>query len=355
MGNRRKTTGRTITRRGFLKLGSTGFAGAVLLGAGGCRAVSGAGQGGGKTRTFTYAYEQPEETSHGIAANIFKSKLEEVSGGTLNVDIYPAGQLGGEPGLLQKVLSQDIDFINSSTANGSLLAPQSGVFSLHYLFDSKEHALRVVADEQINGIYREMTRDVVDGGHALTLYASPLRNFYARDIEVRSVDDIKGRKIRVQATSTEDIMFPAYGAQTVHMQFSEVFTSLQTGVIEMAENALMYYATGGQYEVAPVMSMSEHEGNTQVIWVTDKAWNSLSEEEQGWVRVAAEEVKTEASRRGFESKLEDRQEYGDEGVTFIEDVDKESFKEIALPLQDRIAEDLGDDAMQIVERIRELR
>jgi len=340
---------RVMSRRSFLKLGGAGLAGTALLGAAGCKTTSGGG-----TRTLTYAYEQPEETSHGIAANVFQEKLEEVSGGAMSIEQYPAGQLGGEPALLQKVLSQDIDFINSSTANASLLAPQSGVFSLHYLFDSKEHALRVVADQQINEIYSEMTRAVIDGGHALTLYASPLRNFYARSTEVRSVDDIRDRKIRVQATRTEDITFAAYGAQTVHMQFSEVYTSLQTGVIDMAENALMYYSTAGHYDVAPIMSITEHEGNTQVIWVTDKAWNSLSEEERGWVQAAADEVRTTASRKGFESKLEDRQAYNDEGVQFVEDVDKDSFKEISVPLQDRIAEDLGETAVQIVERVREL-
>ena len=201
-----------------------------------------------------------------------------------------------------------------------------------------------------------MTRAVVDGGHALTLYSSPLRNIYSRDTEVRSVDDIQDQKMRVQATRTEDITFAAYGAQTVHMQFSEVFTSLQTGVIDMAENALMYYGTAGHYDVAPIMSLTEHEGNTQIIWVTDKAWNSMSEEERGWVQAAADEVRTTASQRGFRSgELEHRQEYKDEGVQFVEDVDKESFKEISVPLQDRIAEDLGETAMQIVERVRELR
>jgi TRAP-type C4-dicarboxylate transport system substrate-binding protein len=117
----------------------------------------------------------------------------------------------------------------------------------------------------------------------------------------------------------------------------------------------MYYAASSQYDVAPIMSMSEHEGNTQIIWVTEKAWNSLSEEEKGWVEAAADEVKTKASRAGFESKLQDLGEYDDEGVKFVRDVDKESFKEIARPLHDRIAEDLGETAMQIVERVHELR
>jgi TRAP-type transport system periplasmic protein len=340
---------RAFSRRDFLKLGGVGLVGASVLGAAGC------GAGGGGTRRLTYAYEQAEETSHGISARIFKERLEEESGGAIVLQVYPAGQLGGEPGLLQKVLSQDIDFINSSTANASLLVPQAGVFSLHYLFDSIEHNLKVVADGRTNDIFRELTRATVNGGHALTLYSSPLRNMYSRDTEVTSVEDLRDQKVRVQATRTEDITFAEYGAQTVHMQFSEVYTSLQTGVIDMAENALMYYGSAGHYDVAPVMSLTEHEGNTQIIWVTDKAWNGMSEEEQGWVRAAADAVKTMASERGFELERELRADYKAEGVQFVEDVDKESFKEISLPLQERIAKDLGEDAVRILERVRELR
>ena len=131
---------RAFSRRDFLKLGGAGLVGASVLGAAGC------GAGGGEARRLTYAYEQAEETSHGISARIFKERLEEESGGAIVLQVYPAGQLGGEPALLQKVLTQDIDFINSSTANASLLVPQAGVFSLHYLYDSIEHNLNVVAD-----------------------------------------------------------------------------------------------------------------------------------------------------------------------------------------------------------------
>ena len=210
-----------------------------------------------------------------------------------------------------------------------------------------------MTDQRINDLYSEMTRAVVDGGHALTLYSSPLRNFYSRDTEVRSVDDIQNQKIRVQATRTEDITFAAYGAQTVHMQFSEVFTSLQTGVIDMAENALMYYSTAGHYDVAPIMSLSEHEGIRRSSGSPTKPGTACPRK-RGWAQRRRREVRTTASRKGFESKLEDRQEYQDEGVQFVEDVDKGSFKEISVPLQDRIAEDLGETAMQIVERVREL-
>jgi tripartite ATP-independent transporter DctP family solute receptor len=340
---------KAMSRRAFLRLGGAGIAGAAFLNVAGC-----GGGGKGETRRLTYAYEQPEETSQGIAANIFQQKLEELSDGSISIEQYPAGQLGGEPPLLQKVVQQELDFVNSSTANASLLAPQSGVLSLHYLFDSNEHAVRAVADQQVNEIYKKMTRESVSGGQALTLYASPLRNFYSKSTEVRNLDDLKGQKVRVQATRTEDVTYATYGAQTVHMQFSEVYTSLQTGVVDMAENALMYYGTAGHYDVAPVMSLTEHSGNTQVIWVTDQTWASLSEEERGWVQAAADEVRRTAGEKGYEWEKAHRPDYRAQGVEFIEDVDKGSFKEIAMPLQDKLAQDLGEAAVQIVERVREI-
>ena len=94
----------------------------------------------------------------------------------------------------------------------------------------------------------------------LALITLGLRNMYSKK-EVRSVDDMKGLKVRVQATATEDTMFPAYGAQTVHMPFGNVYTSLQTGVVDVAENGINVYLVNKHYEVAPVLSMTEHEAN----------------------------------------------------------------------------------------------
>ena len=85
--------------------------------------------------------------------------------------------------------------------------------------------------------------------------------------QIHSVADIKGKKIRVQATMTEDANFPAYGAQTVHMPFGEVYTSLQTGVVAIAENGVNVYMANKHYEVAPVLSITEHEANNNCIWV----------------------------------------------------------------------------------------
>ena len=86
------------------------------------------------------------------------------------------------------------------------------------------------------------------------------------------------------------MMFPAYGAQTVHMPFGSVYTSLQTGVVDVAENGVNVYLANKHYEVAPVLSMTEHEANNNLIWISDKLWKSLTDEQKKWVQAAADEV-----------------------------------------------------------------
>ena len=90
-------------------------------------------------RKFSFAYDQPNTTAYGIAANIFDAKLKEVSGGKMCINQFPGAQLGQEPVMLQKMRAGDIDFVITSTANASTLAPQAGVFSLHFIFRDQDH------------------------------------------------------------------------------------------------------------------------------------------------------------------------------------------------------------------------
>lgn len=312
---------------------------------------AGAASGGCDRSELKFAYEGPKGTAQEIAANIFEKALEENSDGTFDVAQYPGAQLGGEPDLLQKIRAGDIDFIISSTANAASLAPASGVLSLHYLFADQEGVIAAVQDEAVNQAFVDMTAKSVEGAHPLTLFTLPLRNFYS-DAPIRSVDDLEGKKVRVQATETEDAIFAAYGAQTVHMAFPELYTALQTGVVNVAENALTYYGLNKHYEVAPVMSFSEHEANLQVIWVSDDIWSCLSPEQQDQVTEAAMTVRSEQPAQAFELQDELKKKYGDLGVQFVEDVDKESFQEISVPLQDELASGLGPDAEAILDAVR---
>jgi tripartite ATP-independent transporter DctP family solute receptor len=305
-------------------------------------------------RAFSFAYDQPPTTAYGIAASIFDAKLKELSGGNLSINQFPGGQLGQEPQMLQKLRAGDIDFVITSTANASTLAPQAGVFSLHFIFRDQNHLARVLADPAITAAFRDMVKDSVQGAQVLGLLTMGLRNMYSKK-EVKTVDDIKGQKVRVQATKTEDTHFPAYGAQTVHMPFGEVYTSLQTGVVNIAENGVNVYLANKHYEVAPVLSMTEHEANNNCIWVSDKTWNSLTPQEQQWVQAAAAEVGRTEPAMALKLEKDSAEKLKSIGVKVVEGVDKSGFMRAAVPIQDQLAAELGPHAVKILKMVRDIK
>jgi TRAP-type C4-dicarboxylate transport system substrate-binding protein len=162
-------------------------------------------------------------------------------------------------------------------------------------------------------------------------------------------------KVRVQATKTEDTHFPAYGAQTVHMPFGEVYTSLQTGVVNAAENGVNVYLANKHYEVAPVLSMTQHEANNNAVWVSEKTWNSLSEHEKKWVQAAAEEVGRVEPGKALALEAESAVKLKKMGVKVVEGVDKSGFAKAAQPVQDQLATELGPHAVKILKMIRDVK
>jgi len=305
-------------------------------------------------RQFSFAYDQPTTTAYGIAGNIFDAKLKELSGGKMSINQFPGGQLGQEPQMLQKLRSGDIDFVITSTANASTVAPQAGVFSLHFLFRDQAHLQKALADPAIAAEFRALIKDQVQGAQVLGLLTMGLRNMYSKQ-EVRSVDDMKGKKVRVQATKTEDTHFPAYGAQTVHMPFGEVYTSLQTGVVNVAENGINVYLANKHYEVAPVLSITEHEANNNCLWVSDKTWNSLTPEQQRWVQTAADEVSRTEPAMALKLEKDSETKLKSMGVKVVENVDKSGFMKAASPVQDQLAAELGPHAVKLLKMVRDLK
>ena len=306
-----------------------------------------------ETREFSFGYDQPHSTGYGFAGDLFAEKLAELSGGTMVVNQFPGAQLGQEPQMLQKVRSGDIDFVITSSANGATLSPQLGVMSLHYLFEDEDHLAKAIASPELNEAVKELVSETVDGAHVLTLMTLGFRNIYSKQ-EVTKLDDIKGKKIRVQATKTEDTHFPAYGAQTVHMPFGEVYTSLQTGVVDMAENGVNVYLSNKHYEVAPVMSFTQHEANNNLLWVSDKTWQGLSDEQKGWVEEAAAEVGKLEPPHALKLEQESAEQLKKIGVKIVDGVDKSGFIEAAKPIQDQLAEELGPQAVEIVQIVRSM-
>ena len=300
---------------------------------------------------YRFAYDQPHNTGFGLAADIFASRLNELSKGTFIVDQYSGAQLGQEPQLLQLLKSGDVDFAITSSANTATVCPEAGVMSLHYLFRSEDHLKKALADPKVVRAMREMIDDTVQGAHVIALATLGLRNMYSKK-EIHKVEDMKGLKVRVQATATEDAMFPAYGAQTVHMPFGSVYTSLQTGVVDVAENGVNVYLVNKHYEVAPVLSMTQHEANNSLIWISDKLWSSLTAMQKKWVQAAADEVGQVQPGKALELEHQSEAKLRTIGVKVIGDVDKSGFIKIAQPHLERLATQLGPHAVKVEQLVR---
>ena len=317
----------------------------------GASALHFAADANAQQRKFSFGYDQPRSTGYGLAADIFSAKLTELSGGKFGVDQFPGAQLGQEPVMLQKLRSGDIDFIITSSANASTVSPEAGVMSLHYLFRDEAHLKKAIADPKVVEAVKGMVSETVQGARILGFQTLGFRNMYAKR-EFKKVEDLKGVKVRVQATKTEDTHFPAYGSQTVHMPFGEVYTSLQTGVVGAAENGINVYMSNKHYEVAPVMSLTEHEANNGFVWVSDKTWNSLSEEEKKWVQAAADEVARTQPVKSLQLEKDSAAKLEKLGVKVVRDVDKSGFMAAAKPIQEQLAKELGPNAVKILDLIR---
>jgi TRAP-type transport system periplasmic protein len=322
---------------------AAGLAAAVLAFAGGAGAQD--------AKHYRFAHDQQLNTGYSVAYDLFSARLKELSKGTMLIDQYPGAQLGQEPQILQLVKAGDIDFAIVSSANTATISPQAGVMSLHFLFRDEAHVIKALADKQVIDAIKAMIDETAQGLHVIATGSQGVRSIYAKK-EIHNVGDLKGMKIRVQATATEDAIFPAYGAQTVHMPFGSVYTSLQTGVVDAAENSINVYLVNKHYEVAPVLNITEHEANNALVYVSDKLWQTLSAEQKQWVTTAAAEISAKEPAKAFELEKAAATKLKTMGVKIVPDVDKAGFTKIADPYLDKLAKELGPHAEKIKNLIR---
>ena len=305
-------------------------------------------------REFSFAYDQPKNSGYGIGAEMFNKKLGELSKGTLSINQYPGAQLGTEAQTLQKVQTGDIDFVMLSTANASTAQPESGVFSIHFIFRDEAHAIKVLGDPAVIAAMKELYAAKMKGAHMLGLGSQGLRHMYSKK-PVEKVADLKGVKVRVQATVTEDTLFPAYGAQVVHMPFGEVYTSLQTGVVDMAENGINNYLVNKHYEPAPVLSLTEHEANKRCCSSVTRYGAACRPSRNNGCRRAADEVSKNEPAAAFKLEHEALAKLEKIGVKVVKNVNKAGFAEVSKPIQDKLASDLGPNAVKVLGLVRNVK
>ena len=249
-------------------------------------------------------------------------KVEEKSGGKMVVKIYPNQQLGSERELVELLQIGSLGMTKVSSAALEGFAPTMQVFGMPYLFRDDAHQLAVLQGEIGKKLLLDPQKYLLRG---LCYYDSGKRSFYTKEKPVETPEDLAGLKIRVMESNTASNMVKSLGGSPTPVSYGELYTALQQGIVDGAENNAPSLYTSKHYEVCKYYSIDEHTALPDVMIVSTKVWESLSEQEQQWLQEAADESATYEYKIWAEATEESLNELKKAGVT-ISYPDKEPFR-----------------------------
>ena len=300
-------------RNRIKKIISTVLCAGLVAGlAGGC---SGTGDINGGKRIIRVALSQSETHPEYTGMEKFKEVVEEKLGDKYEVQIYPNELLGGQTKAIELTQTGAIDFVVAGTPNLEIFADVYEVFSMPYLFTSEEAYFASMNDTDYMEKVYESTDDT--GLRVMTWFNVGSRNFYAKK-PINTPDDLKGLKMRVQQSPASVKMANAFGAAASPMSFGEVYTAIQQGVINGAENNELALTENKHGEVAKYYSYTMHQIIPDVLIANLKFLNGLSDEEKEIFYDAAQQA-TETEMEAWDTQVEQAKKIAqdDMGVEFI--------------------------------------
>lgn len=274
---------------------------------------------------LTLAHGLSETHTVHIAMTQFADEVKEKTDGRIVINIYPNGQLGSENENMEQLQAGVIAMTKISAPGLATYNDAYNAFGLPYLFDDEEDYYNVMDSNAMREFFLSSEDD---GFVVLTYYTSGSRSFYTKDKAIREPEDLKGLKIRVQDMKTQTDMVTALGGTPVAMSYGDVYTALQTGIIDGTENNETALTTGKHGEVCKVYSEDQHAMIPDVLVMSSKVWDRISEEDQQIILQAAYNS-TEAHKVMWDEAIQEAvQEAQDEmGVEFVTDVDKQAFRD----------------------------
>jgi tripartite ATP-independent transporter DctP family solute receptor len=240
----------------------------------------------GDTKTFYLAHTLPQ--GHPVHKGIleFKKALYKKSGGKIDVKIFPDGQLGSEREALELLQIGSVAITKVSAATLSNFVPEYHMFGIPYLFRNKQHQFDVLEGEIGKSILEKGSKFWLRG---LCYYDAGSRSFYTSNKAIRTPEDLKGLKIRVMNNQMAINMVNALGGSATPMAYGELYTAIQQGVVDGAENNPPSFVSSNHYEVSKYYTLDQHSSVPDVLLIGTKYWNKLTAQEQTWVQDAANE------------------------------------------------------------------
>lgn len=301
----------------------------------------------GPEYVFTYAENQPDDYPTTLGAYRFAELVEERTAGRIKVIVKAGGELGDEYSVVQQLEFGGIDFTRVSLSSIADDLPKLSVLQMPFLYRDSEHMWKV-----LDGEIGEELLEVFDDTDlmALSWYDAGARNFYNSVKPIQSVEDMEGMRIRVQEYSLMVDVVEALRATAVPLVYSDVYSALERGTIDGAENNWPSYETTGHYEIAKYYTVDEHSRVPEVQLCAQSTWDKLSEEDREIISQCAKESALYERQLWKEREKASEELVLQKGVqvTTLTYEQREEFRKAV----DSVYESYCGEYMDIVERIR---
>lgn len=280
----------------------------------------------GKTLRLAHALHDNHPVHQGVLE--MGRLLDSISGGQLTMQVYPNGQLGSERELMELLQIGSIDITKVSGGALENFVPAFSILALPYLFEDSTHLHHVLHGE----IGRELLdRTIPYRMKGLCFYDAGRRSFYSKTKPVMHPDDLKGLKVRVMNSKSAIDMVAALGGSPTPVSYGELYTALDQGIVDAAENNPPSFYTSRHYEICKYYSIDEHSAVPDVVLISHETWKRLSEQEQEWLQWAATKSVAHQMKVWAASVQESLAEVQAAGVEIVYP-EKEPFQEMVSPL-----------------------
>lgn len=300
------------------------------------------GQEGAKLK-FRLAESNPPEHPVTQGDKKFAELVAERSKGRITIDVFPGAQLGEEKAVLEQVQIGAIEFTRVSASPLGEFNKQMGVFSLPYLFDSEEHMWKFLKGESGEKMLNDLLPSKMKG---LAYYTGGARSFYSVK-PLTSIDSIKGMKIRVMQNKINMDMVAALGGSATPMPAGEIFSALQTGVIDGAENNYPTFVAQNHFQAAKHYILDAHQRIPEVLLMSKSAWDKLSPEDQKLIKQAALDSVDYQREVWTKTEKEAEAKIRAAGITITEVKDLKPWQAAVKPVIDKYSADYKESLENI--------
>ncbi len=301
-----------------------------------------------KVKTIKLAHGLDVTHSVHLALEFFGEEIHRISEGQLAVEVYPNSQLGSEREILELIQIGSLHMTKVSAATLENFAPKSKVLGLPYLFKNRAHAFRVLDGEIGQNLLEDSQRYRLKG---LGYYDAGYRSFYTKERPVDHPDELKGLKIRVMESVTAMNMVRSFGGAPTPISWGELYTSLQQGVVDGAENNPPSFYLSKHYEICKYYSLNEHTYSPDVIIIGNSFLNQLNEEQQLWMSKAVNASIDFQRKLWAEHEANALEEVVKAGVEIVYP-EKDVFMELAQKVHEQYLQD--EELKSIITQIKAL-